>query len=185
MRRWLGVRPKESNQASRAAKPSGVLAKTWWMARWPKRRTTSSFSLATSMPRKAVRTGMRATRGEPPGRDGRIQEVSRDGKRHADHPWMQTHLGETRGFTYRSICTASHKQRDRIYGTSLLLRDKVRFTSACSLLSFLRSVPSPLVCPTINIQGTRGGVGWMWGPCAQYISLNAKKGRKETRKPPI
>src|SRR6266446_7526956 len=155
MRTWLAVRPKESSQASRAAKPSGVLAKTWWMARWPKRRTTSSFRLATSMPRKAVMTVMRATIGEPPCRYGRIQAVSRDGKRHADHPWMQTHLGQTRGFRYRSICTASHKQRDRIYGTSLMLRGEVRFTSACSLLSFLRIVPSPLVLPTLNIQGAR------------------------------
>src|SRR6266446_1072498 len=28
--------------------------------------------------------------------------------------------------------------------------------------------------------GTRGGVGWMRGPCAQYISLKAKKGKKKT-----
>src|SRR5216683_1368112 len=30
--------------------------------------------------------------------------------------------------------------------------------------------------------GTRGGVGWMRGPCAQYISLKDKRGKKKTRK---
>src|SRR5216683_4895405 len=30
--------------------------------------------------------------------------------------------------------------------------------------------------------GTRGGVGWMRGPCAQYISLKPKRGKKKTRK---
>ena len=39
-----------------------------------------------------------------------------------------------------------------------MLRGEVRFTSACSLLSFLRIVPSPLVLPTLNIQGAREGL---------------------------
>src|SRR5216683_6169046 len=30
--------------------------------------------------------------------------------------------------------------------------------------------------------GTRGGCGEGWGPCAQYISLKAKRGKDKTRK---
>src|SRR5216683_664960 len=30
--------------------------------------------------------------------------------------------------------------------------------------------------------GTRGGCGAGWGPCAQYISLKPKRGKKKTRK---
>src|SRR5437016_8948215 len=33
--------------------------------------------------------------------------------------------------------------------------------------------------------GTRSGAGRMWRPCAQYISLKAKKGKEKTRKPRI
>lgn len=35
-----------------------------------------------------------------------------------DHPWMQTHLGQARGFRYRSICAVSHTSRDLIYVTN-------------------------------------------------------------------
>ncbi len=69
--------------------------------------------------------------------------------RGSHHPWMQAHLARTRGFRYRSMSPGDHTLRDRIYITSLLLRGEVRFTSACSLLRFLRSVSDPLVLPLI------------------------------------
>src|SRR6266487_2888131 len=85
MRTWLSVKPKERSQASRAAKPSGVLARD--LVESPLTHTQYDIEFGLS------------------------------------------------NINTKSSCQHG-KHRDRIYSTSCKLRDKVRFTSACSLLAF-------------------------------------------------